>query len=301
MTVRTNLVLGLPARYMEINEIVSAVSQYFGPKQRIGDEWLRLGGFKVVVQNDGWWALSPEKLRVLVLEANRQNWTIIIHMTTGGGDDAIDTCLDVLEEADRERPIAGRRFSVEHAFQKTEKRPLERLKRLGMIIASNPLLSYHASGRSYRMNEVMEKVGISKLKEPDPLKRAVRDWALYHRDWFEAGLVVTGGTDNPAVVYDLEHPLLGMYSAITGNTLAGVLAPGQEISREMALRMYTINNAYGTFEEDIKGSLEESKLADLVVLSKDILTVPVEEVKDTIIDMTMVDGRIVYQRQEGMF
>jgi predicted amidohydrolase YtcJ len=297
MTVRTNLLLGLPARYMETKDVVSSIRQYFGPKQRMGDEWLRMGGFKIVVQNDGWWGLSREKLRALILEANRQGWTLAIHMTTGGGDEAIDLCLDLLEEANKERSMVDRRCSVEHAFQKTDKESLERLKGLGFIVASNPLLTYHAAARSLKMHEAMESVKINKAGASDPWKRAVSEWAQYIKDWHDAGLIVTGGSDNPAVVYDSDHPLLGMYSAITGDTLAGVLAPGQEISREQALRMYTINNAYGTFEEDIKGSIEKGKLADLVVLSADILTVPAQEIKNIVVEMTMVDGNIVYQRE----
>jgi predicted amidohydrolase YtcJ len=299
MTVRTNLLLGLPARYMETQEVVSALRQYFGPKQRIGDEWLRMGGLKIVVQNDGWWGLSREKLRALILEANRQNWTMAIHMTTGGGDEAIDLCLDALEEADLERPLAGRRCSVEHAFQKTDRHSVERLKKLGFIVASNPLLTYHAAARSFAMHQAMDKVKINKQGAADAWQRAVREWAQYPRDWLDAGLTVTGGSDNPAVVYDAERPLLGMYSAITGDTLAGTLAPGQQITREEALRMYTLSNAYGTFEEDIKGSLEPGKLADLVVLSDDLLTVPDISIKDIRVDATMVGGRIVYRRDSA--
>jgi predicted amidohydrolase YtcJ len=297
MTTRTNLLLGLPARYMDTKDVVSSLRQYFGPKQRMGDEWLRMGGLKIVVQNDGWWGLSREKLRALIIEANRQGWTMAIHMTTGGGDEAIDLCLDILEEADRERPLAGRRCSVEHAFQKTDLASVERLKRLGFIVASNPLLTYHAAARSLAMHQAMDNVKINKQSASTPWERAVREWAQYTKDWHDAGLTVTGGSDNPAVVYDVEHPLLGMYSAITGDTLAGVLAPTQAVTREQALRMYTINNAYATFEEDIKGSIEKGKLADVVVLSADLMTVPAEAIKDIVVELTIVDGKVVYRRE----
>ena len=102
--------------------------------------------------------------------------------------------------------------------------------------------------------------------------------------------------DNPAVPYDVEHPLLGLYSAVTGKTLAGILLPGEEINREQVIKMWTINNAYATFEEALKGSIEPGKLADLVVISEDILTVPAEQIPDIKVTMTIVGGSIVYER-----
>ncbi len=134
------------------------------------------------------------------------------------------------------------------------------------------------------------------MTEPDPWKRTVRDWGMPIRAWLEAGLVVTGGSDNPAVVYDPERPLLGQYSALTGDTLAGVLLPGQELTREQMLRLYTINNAYAVWQEDIRGSIEPGKLADLVVLDRDILTCPVEAVRETRVLTTVVGGEVVFER-----
>jgi len=129
----------------------------------------------------------------------------------------------------------------------------------------------------------------------DPWERAKTDWGLPFRDWLEAGLNVTAGTDNPAVAYDVDHPLLGMYHVVTGETLAGVLLPGQAATREEALRMWTINNAHAVFQEDRRGSIEVGKLADLVMLSDDVLSCPDERVKDITVLMTVIDGRIVYE------
>ena len=92
------------------------------------------------------------------------------------------------------------------------------------------------------------------------------------------------------------NPFFGMWMAITRKMVDGeVMHPEQAISREEALRMWTLNGAYLSFEEGIKGSIEPGKLADLAVISKDYLTCPVEEVKDIEALETMVDGRIVYQ------
>jgi predicted amidohydrolase YtcJ len=146
------------------------------------------------------------------------------------------------------------------------------------------------------MNEIMEQVRIAKLSETDPWERTVRDWGLPLRDWMDAGVVVTGGTDNPAVVYDLEQPFLCQYSAATGQTLAGVLLPGQNTTREEMLRMFTVNNAWSRFQENILGSIEPGKYADLVVLDSDILTCSDDDMKDVQVLQTYVSGELVHDR-----
>ncbi|MDR7454274.1 MAG: amidohydrolase family protein, partial [Armatimonadota bacterium] len=123
-----------------------------------------------------------------------------------------------------------------------------------------------------------------------------RDWGLAVRSWLREGLVVTGGTDCPATHYDPERPLLGLYQVITQQTLVGPLLPDETIGREDALRLWTRNGAYATFEEHRKGSLEPGKWADLAVLTEDYLTVPEERIKDIRVSLTMVGGQIVYER-----
>ncbi len=296
LTVRTNLILGLPARYLSTAEAVDAIRSYYGPLQPLGDEWLRLGGMKLVVQNDGWWAYSQEKLNTLVSEANRAGWTLAFHVSSGTANDATEAVLSALEAADKERPIAGRRFSYEHGFGLVQPEQYRRVQRLGMIVAADPLLAYFGAGRSMKMSKVIEGIRIAKVPGGQGFERAVFDWGMPIRSWVETGIVVTGGTDNPAVVYDVERPLLGLYSAVTGDTLAGVLLPGENVSREQCVQMWTINNAYATFEEHLKGSIEPGKLADLTVLSDDFMTIPDERIPDIKITMTIVGGRIVYER-----
>ncbi|MBI4321392.1 MAG: amidohydrolase [Chloroflexi bacterium] len=296
MTTRTNVILGVPVRFMTLAQLEAAIRGYYGPKQPFGDEWLRIGGLKMIIQNDGWWAYSPEKVRLMILEGNRNGWTMLIHVTTGGIDDSVELVFDVLEEANREKPFRHLRWCYEHGFGLQKPEHYRRLAELGLIIAANPLLSYYASARSFKMHDVMEQTRIAKVTTRDPWARTVRDWGMPIRSWIAAGNIVSGGSDNGAVPYDKEHPLLGMYSAITGNTLAGVLMPGEGVSREDALRMYTINCAYATFEENIKGSIEIGKLGDLVVLDGDILTAPEEAIKEMKVSTTIVGGKIVYER-----
>jgi predicted amidohydrolase YtcJ len=106
--------------------------------------------------------------------------------------------------------------------------------------------------------------------------------------------VVAGGTDSAVVPYP---PLRVIYHFVTRDTISGgVLGAEQKISRKEALQVETINNAYLTFQESVKGSIERGKLADLVVLPENILTCPDRTIQQMTPVMTMVGGRIVYQR-----
>ena len=296
LKIRTDLILGLPARYLTEEEITTSLNCYFGPKQHLGDDMLKIGGIKLVVVNDGWWAYSPEKARFLIQEYNRRGWNMSIHINSGGADDSSELVIAALEEADKENPIAGRRISFEHGFGLGNPDHIRRARALDIIFGANPVLSYYASARSMRMHEIMEQVRIAKITETDPWKRTVRDWGLPLRDWFDAGLTVTGGSDNPAVVYDTDQPFLGQYAALTGNTLAGVLLPGQTVTREEMLRMYTINVAYSCWQEDIRGSIEKGKLADMVVVDRDILSCADEEIRDLQVLQTYIGGELVFER-----
>ena len=296
LTVRTDLILGLPARYMKIDDIKESLQRYFGPKQGLGGPFLRLGGLKLVIQNDGWWAYSPEKLRAMMLTANRLGFTLAVHVGTGSADDATDLALSTFEEADRERPLRGRRFTWEHGFGLIKPEFYRRAKALDLIIAANPLLAYFAAARSFRMHQVMDQVRIAKSTISDAWERTVRDWGLAVRSWLREGLTVTGGTDCPAIHYDPSRPLLGLYHLVTRETLVGKILPDETISREDALRLYTINGAYATFEERRKGSLEPGKWADLAVLSDDYLSVPEDRIPAIQVSMTMVGGQVVHER-----
>ena len=296
LKIRTDIILGLPNRYLSIDQIGTAIKWYFGPKQHLGDEMLKVGGIKLVVVNDGWWAYSPEKVEFLINEFNAHGWNMAIHVNTGGAGDSCETVIAALEAANKTRAFDGRRTTFEHGFGLEDPDHQQRAKALGVIFGANPLLAYYASARSLRMNEIMTQVRIAKIVEQDAWIRTVRDWGMPLRDWFDAGLTVTGGTDNPAVAYDLEQPFLGQYSAITGDTLAGILVPDQHVTREEMLRMYTINSAYACWREDQLGSIEAGKYADMVILDRDILECSNEEVKDMQVLQTYVGGELVFEK-----
>ena len=296
LKIRTDVILGLPSRYLSTDQIATAIKSYFGPKQHLGDAMLKVSGIKLVVVNDGWWAYSPEKLDFLIDTFNDHGWNMAIHVNTGGAGESCETVISALERAHAKRPLDGRRTTFEHGFGLESADHQRRSKALGVVFGANPLLAYYASARSLRMNEIMTQVRIAKIVEADAWKRTVRDWGMPLRDWFDAGIMVTGGTDNPAVAYDLDHPFLGQYSAITGNTLAGVLLPGQHASREEMLRMYTINSAYACWQEHRTGSIEAGKHADLAVVDRDIVECPDDEVKDLQVLKTYVGGELVYEK-----
>ena len=120
--------------------------------------------------------------------------------------------------------------------------------------------------------------------------------AYVWKSLLESGAIVTNGTDAPV---ELVDPLASFYASVTRRLSDKVtFFPEQVMTREEAIRSYTIDCAYAAFEETSKGSLVPGKLADIIVLSNDLLECDESEIKDTKVLMTILDGEIVYQRNE---
>ncbi len=118
-------------------------------------------------------------------------------------------------------------------------------------------------------------------------------WTYPFKTWFENEFKPSGSSDRPVA---LGTPLLGMWAAVNRETEAGIVLTSQErVTPEQAVMMYTINAAYTSFEEEIKGSIESGKLADMVVLSHDPTDVPPNTIKDIKVLMTIVNGNIVFE------
>jgi hypothetical protein len=125
-----------------------------------------------------------------------------------------------------------------------------------------------------------------------------------YKSLFEAGVAVGGGSDHMQKIGSLRsinpyNPFLGMWITLTRQPrwTDQPLHPEQRISREQAIRLYTVNNAFLTFEEKEKGSLEKGKLADLIVLDRDILACPLDQVRTTQVEQTYLGGKLVYERR----
>jgi hypothetical protein len=121
-----------------------------------------------------------------------------------------------------------------------------------------------------------------------------------YRSLIDGGVMVNGGSDHMVKIDDKEsinpyNPFLAMWTTITRTTERGnVIMPSEAISRNEALKMYTVNNAYGSFEENRKGSIEPGKYADLVILTDDILTCQADSIKNIRSELTLLGGKVVY-------
>jgi predicted amidohydrolase YtcJ len=290
LTMRVSQLLRLGADSAETMRSAIAAS---GITPDEGDEWVRIGGMKLGVDGgfEGGWMREPYNepwgehgtfrgvntmkqaaYTDVVRALNRLGWRVATHAV---GDAAIDEVLAAYEAANADRSIAGKRWTVEHGFiPQADQFP--RMKALDLVISAQDHL--YLAGPS--------------LVTYWGAKRAA--WTTPVRAYLDRGFVVAGGTDSAVVPYP---PLWVIYHFVTRDTISGgVLGTDQRITRTEALRLETINNAYLTFEERVKGSIESGKFADLVVLPEDILTCPVKNIEQMRVAMTMVGGKIVYQR-----
>jgi len=261
-----------------------------GIKQGEGDEWLRIGGIKLAVDGGfegglmrdlyekpwdengtfrGLQTIDTERYIAIVRDLNREDWRVATHAV---GDAAIDLVLNAYEKANAERSIVDRRWSIEHAFIGRPDQ-LPRMKALGLAIAAQNHL--YLAGPS-----LVKYWGATRAGITTPVKM-----------YLDAQLPVSSGTDAPVVPYP---PLWTIYHFVTRDTITGgVLGADQRITRQQALRMATVNNAWLTMEERTKGSIEPGKFADLVILSEDPLTCSETALRDAKVLMTMVGGRVV--------
>ena len=191
------------------------------------------------------------------------------------GDAAIDEAVDAFDFANRTTPIVKRRWMIDHAFLLGPQH-YEHVKRLGLIINSQVMHNY--------------ELGALILKA---WRRPLADRSEPYADWLRNGVMFAGGSDGPISYY--AEPLLEIYGEVTrGTQWGGRLGPNQGISRKEAIRSVTINGAYTTFEEKMKGSIEPGKYADFVILSGDILKVPAEAIRDLKVQATVLGGRTVF-------
>ena len=262
-----------------------------GLSSGFGDKWLRVMSLKIMgdgtgsggtagvyaPQNRGdtlgLFMTSPEEIKELTIKAHEYGIRVSIHSI---GDRAIDVALDAIEEAQRLHPREDMRHRIEHNRICTP-RQLKRIKELGVSPASSIGYMY-SIGDDYYDNFGPERVR----------------WAHPHKTMKEMGIIAGGNCDYP--ITD-GNPMIQIYEAVTRKTRTGlVVGPEEAISVSDAIRVYTFNGAYLGKEEKVKGSIEEGKLADMAVLDEDILSTPSEELLDIKVIMTIVGGKIHYNK-----
>lgn len=259
-------------------------------------DWLKIGGLKGFVDGSlgsstalffepyaqdsstcGIFITDPEQLRRDILAADSAGLHLAVHAI---GDRANSFLLDVYAEAIQKNGPRDRRFRIEHA-QHIHPKDFARFAKLGVIACAQP---YHAIDDG-RWAE--KRIGTERCKTTYPF-----------RSFLDHGVRLCFGSDWTVAPLD---PLTGIYAAVTRRTPDGKNPggwfPEQKIRVEEAIAAYTIEAAYAAFDDDRKGSVTPGKLADLVVLSRDILTMPPEEIIKTHVVMTILDGRIVYSRE----
>jgi len=266
-----------------------------GASSGFGDDWLKFAGIKIF--HDGGMTLKtalmrdvypdshddyhgvtqqpPERLKQLVSICNRYDWRVGVHVV---GDLGVDQVLDAFDAADKEKSIRDRRFTLIHASL-IRPEQMERARRLGVRVELQNVFMWDKAATVERF-----------------LGRATADRAVPTRTLIETmGIDSLGaGTDFPV---NSMNPFLNMYVMVTRKNPDGVVyGPSETIGREQALRLYTSAAARSTFDEDRKGTIEPGKLADMVVLSADYLTVADDQIKDIRAEATIVGGRIVFQR-----
>jgi predicted amidohydrolase YtcJ len=263
-----------------------------GIKAGFGSDRLRIYGTKFMCDGSmsGWTAAlyepysnepdeygitvtAKEELTAGVVEAHQAGLRPVTHAI---GDRAIDIVLDAIEKALKQRPDPDHRMSIEHCSLPTEE-AIDRMKRLGVLPSSSVGFIYEL-GPAHLLG-----LGPERIKRYFP-----------HKTYLEKGIISVGNSDWFVTSAEIAQQIYGL---VTRKSYTGeIVGLEQAIPVKEALRLYTINGAYASFEEEIKGSIEPGKLADMTVLDRDILSIPAEEIKDVQVEMTLVGGKIVYQR-----
>ena len=211
---------------------------------------------------------TQKKLNTLVMKAHEAGFQLAIHAI---GDRAVDMALTALEKALKEAPKKNHRHRIEHVSVLNE-RLIQRMRKLKVIASVQP----HFVVSDFW---VADRVGSARARWVYPFKTLIQE-----------GVLTTGGSDCPVEPID---PLLGICAAVAREAF-----PEERITVDDALRLYTVNAAHASFEEDVKGSIDVGKLADLVVLSHEPHEIPPNEIKDVKVEMTIVGGKVVYVRSE---
>lgn len=220
--------------------------------------------------------LPPEKIKQLVKQADKEGFQIRFHAI---GNGAVRLALDAFEEARKENEIRDFRHVIEHV-EVLHPDDVKRFAELGIIASFQP---YHIA--------LMEQEAYTTMvgENQQPLFFPINTIS-------ESGAVIAFGTDFPVVSL---NPMLGIYNAVARKDLKGKQwGENESISLSEALKNYTSTPAYGSFRENELGTLEPGKLADIVVLDKNLFDISIEDIPSTEVKMTIMDGKVVYTNEK---
>ena len=263
-----------------------------GIESGFGDEWLKIMSLKIMGDGSGaggtcgvytpqhrgpkglgLMTTPAEEMNKIVMRAHLAGLRVSIHSI---GDRGVDIALDSIEKAQKAKPVEDMRHRIEHNSCCTLKQ-LNRIKKLG-VVPSSSIGYMYGLGDQYAENFGPERVR----------------WLHPHKTLKEMEIIAGGNSDCPVTFYS---PWVQIYAAVTRKTSSGqVVGPEEAIGIMDALRVYTINGAYLSKEEALKGSIEAGKLADIIVLDRDVTTIPPDEIKDIKVLTTIVGGKIVYEK-----
>jgi predicted amidohydrolase YtcJ len=260
-----------------------------------GDDWLRIGGLKGFVDgsigshtaamlapfsdapdDSGLFVNTPEHLYEWTSNADKHGLHVIVHAI---GDRAIRTQLDIFERVQRENGPRDRRFRIEHA-QHVAPPDISRFATLGVVASMQP---YHAIDDGRWVEKV---IGPERAKGTYAFRSLLnaRTTLAFGSDWFVAP----------------PMPITGIYAAVTRRTLdekrPNGWLPQEKITVEEALRAYTAGGAYAGYSESTRGVLKTGMLADIAVIDRDLTRIAPETIRDAKVVMTIVDGRVVFER-----
>jgi len=261
-----------------------------------GDDWVRIGGIKLFADGSmgsgtaafydpytddpstkGLLLHTPEALQAAIFAADAAGFQVIVHAI---GDRANTIVLDAFEKLQQQRGARDRRPRIEHA-QVVRPDDKARFKTTGVIASIQPSHCIDDMRWSER------RIGRDRSKI-----------AYNFKSFVDAGARIAFGTD---WFVEPMNPMIGLYAAVTrqfpDGTPAGGWFPEERISMEQAVEYYTMGSAYAEFADTRKGSLTEGKLADMVLLSQDVFTIPAREILNTVPVYTIVGGRIVYEQK----
>ena len=211
---------------------------------------------------------SQEELDALVANGHKANFRLVMHAM---GDQAVDMSLTAIKKALMEEPRKDHRYRLEHASVLNQDL-IRCIQKQGMIVSVQPKCVIS----EFSVWSAVDRLGSKRAMWLYPLKTLIN-----------AGIRIIGGSDCPM---EPLSPLSGIQAAVTRQFF-----PEEQITVDDALRMYTINAAYASSEDAVKGSIEEGKLADLTVLSGDLTTTSPSKIGDIKVIMTLVGGKVVYQ------